>query len=53
MNEKTCESCEHYIPHYVRIGRKFHKIDFGHCVYPRIKNRDKATKACEHYTPKK
>ncbi len=52
MDEKTCESCKHYIQHYIRIENKYSEIALGHCVYPRVKSRDRDTKACEHYTDK-
>ena len=52
MDGKTCESCAHYRLHYVRIDQKFHEIALGHCVYPRVKSRDRDTKACGHYQEK-
>ena len=53
MDEKTCESCSYFKQHYVKMGNKYHKIALGHCIYPRVKSRDKDTKACERYAPHK
>ncbi len=48
--KKTCQDCAHFYRHYVRIGKDcYSEIDHGHCVYPRIKNRDTDTPACEHF----
>lgn len=48
---KCCKNCVHFIMHYVRFRDKYMSIDFGHCVFPRVKSRDAMAKACVHYEP--
>ena len=47
---KTCESCKHFRRHYVRRERNWYiPLDMGHCTYPRLKDRESRTPACQHY----
>lgn len=39
MNAPKCNTCLHFIQHYVRAGRSYRKSYYGHCVYPRLKRR--------------
>lgn len=51
--ENCCGSCTHFYMHYVRFENgRYIPIDFGHCVFPRIKDRDADTKACKYYEVK-
>ena len=45
----NCETCEHFMQHYVRISSKFSIIPMGHCTFPRIKARKNDAPACENY----
>lgn len=46
----TCRNCKHFVRHYIRYKRgNYCAIDFGHCVYPRIKDRSIDTPACVHF----
>jgi len=47
--ENCCKTCAHFYMHYVPFKGKYIPIDFGHCVFPRIKPRDATTKACAHF----
>lgn len=49
--ENCCKACTHFYMHYVQHKDKYIPIDFGHCVFPRIKSRDADTKACAHFDP--
>lgn len=45
-----CRTCRHFRLHYIKYkSGYYHPIDYGHCVYPRIKNRDGGKPACPHY----
>ncbi len=43
-----CEYCKHFTPHYIAWFGDFKKLDRGHCVFPRIKNRD-AYDTCQYF----
>lgn len=45
----TCESCGFFVPHYVRIHRKFTLCGVGHCTYARGKQRKPEAPCCPHY----
>ena len=32
QEKQNCGKCIRFIPHYVKIGKKFVTIGFGHCV---------------------
>ena len=49
--EMVCASCKHFWQHYVFDGDAFRKCNAGHCVYPRLKNREPAD-GCEYFAPK-
>lgn len=49
--ENICKKCAHFIMHYVSFRDKYIPIDLGHCIFPRVKNRDAGTKACVHFAP--
>lgn len=49
MNENTCQNCAHYYQHYAFNKRKIIKVNCGHCVIPRLRNRRPYTAACEHF----
>ena len=45
----VCQNCVHYRQHYIKAGRSYRSIRKGHCVYPRLKNRENETPACAHF----
>lgn len=45
-NEKLCCNCAYYEQHYTRYGGE---TCYGHCTYPRIKERGPLAKGCKHY----
>ena len=47
--KKTCETCKHFRLHYIKRGKSYSPLYYGHCVYPRLKKRETETLACEHY----
>ena len=48
--EQTCGSCKHFRRHYVRQARgRYLPLIYGHCVKPRLKNREADTRACPHW----
>lgn len=49
MEEKTCATCSRFRQHYIKLGRSYHAITYGHCVYPALKKRESATPACQKY----
>lgn len=52
-SEKTCGACKHFRQHYIKAGYRYDPIHYGHCVYPRLKKRETAHKACEHFKERK
>ncbi len=46
-----CANCEHFYQHYIKQGTDYHPLSFGHCAYPRMKDRD-TFDLCEHFTSK-
>jgi hypothetical protein len=48
-SEKNCGNCKHFRLHYVKAGRAYRPLHYGHCVYPGRKRREAETAACEHY----
>ena len=48
-----CKNCKHFRLHYVRRCDGFYmSLEYGHCVYPRLKHRQPHTLACVHYKPR-
>ena len=50
--DKICKDCKHFRQHYIKFGRSYQEISYGHCVYPRLQKRESDTPACEHYKPR-
>ena len=50
---KTCKDCKHFRQHYIKFGRSYREILYGHCVYPRLKKRESVTPACEYFNQRK
>lgn len=46
---KICKTCKHFRQHYIKFGRSYREITYGHCVFPRLKKRETSERACEHY----
>ena len=46
-----CVNCQHFHQHYIRDGKGHVAVECGHCVEPRIKNRE-PWDSCQHFTPK-
>lgn len=44
----VCGTCAHYCQHYVLGGKKFVPLWYGHCVMPRLKDRD-PDETCEYW----
>ena len=53
MESKTCKSCLHFRQHYIKFGKSYREITYGHCVYPRLKKRESGALACQHYKERK
>ena len=47
--DKICQNCKHFRQHYIKAGRRYQELEEGHCVYPRLKQRERRTKACGHF----
>ena len=52
MDNPTCQSCIHFLQHYVLDAQSCTPINCGHCRYPRLKHREPQTRACAHYQPR-
>ena len=50
MEEKICKSCKHFRLHYIKLGRSYRSLRYGHCVYPRCKKREADCPACANWT---
>lgn len=51
MTVPMCATCAHYIKHYVKSDPRrggYTPIFYGHCAYPRVKNR-LPHNLCAHY----
>ena len=53
MDQNTCGNCRHIRLHYIKTGRQYSPIHYGHCVYPRLKKRETDSPACSHFSPRK
>lgn len=53
LEEKTCKSCKHFRQHFIKLGRRYQEISYGHCVYPRLKKREADTPACNNFSERK
>ena len=51
--EQTCRNCEHYIRHFVNLNGRFSPIEYGHCTYPMLKNREANHKSCKYFEERK
>ncbi len=54
-DESVCANCAHFHQHYIPSSENPEyavAIQFGHCVYPRVKSRI-VTDTCVHFAPKK
>ena len=49
VENKICQDCKHFRQHYIKLGKSYQAIMYGHCVFPRLKKRESDEKACEHY----
>ena len=45
----VCKEYVHFRQHYIKFGYRYAPIHYGHCVYPRLKNREGDTAACLHF----
>ena len=45
----TCQTCKHFRLHYIKRGKSYYSINYGHCIYPRLKRREVETTACKYY----
>ena len=50
--KKLCMDCNHFIQHFIKKGRGYQKICFGHCVSKFMKRRQAGDKICEHFIDK-
>ena len=50
---ETCGDCKYFRRHYIRIDEDdYLSIDYGHCVYPRLKKR-RTEEHCIYWTSAK
>lgn len=51
ISASRCENCKHFRRHYAldRDYCYFLALDYGHCVYPKLKKRDADIKACQYW----
>ena len=47
--ETVCGTCAHFYKHYIKRGKRYYPLIFGHCVFPRFKDR-KETDHCPYWT---
>lgn len=51
---KTCGGCQYFRRHYVKAGKNWYlPLDKGHCVHPRLKDREAETPACRRFRERK
>ncbi len=51
MPAKVCGNCLYFCRHFIQYPglKDFYAIDYGHCIYPRMKPR-MAGESCPHFT---
>ena len=49
MEENTCGECVYFFRYYIRDGRRYRPLYAGHCIYPRLKQRECGRKACIYF----
>ncbi len=52
MQNSTCKTCNFFVQHYYKRNNRFFILYCGHCIYPRIKNRNPDTPSCNYYKHK-
>lgn len=52
----TCSDCKYFLQHYIKTDMPnwmtdhgYTKANAGHCIFPRIKNREPGTLACKYF----
>ena len=51
---KQCGICKHFRRHYIKRGKNYYiALDMGHCIHPRLKDRECSTPACKHFSEQK
>ncbi len=48
----VCGGCAHFRRHFVRCGRRYAPLSYGHCVFPRRKPR-RAEEGCARFQPRR
>lgn len=51
MNNETCKTCNHFRQHYSLKDGVLTRVHYGHCTFPRAKQKRPSSKICEHYSP--
>ncbi len=50
MNDPTCSMCIYFCQHYIPWrGGVFIPVEYGHCIYDRVKMCRSCRKACIHF----
>ena len=44
----ACGDCAHFRRHYIFDGERYFALQFGHCVFPRCKDR-REDQTCPHW----
>ena len=52
MLNETCKDCEYFMRHYIKRAKRYVPLIYGHCMEPRLKNRDINHPACEKFSPR-
>lgn len=50
---KSCKDCKRFRQHYIKFRKRYIEIPHGHCVHPRLKDRECDTPACNRYVQRK
>lgn len=50
VQDPTCRTCQYFHEHYVRMGAQYLPLYYGHCCYPRVKNRYDH-QVCRYWSP--
>lgn len=49
-NTITCKTCKYFKQHYIRWGKGYSKLTYGHCgAFPRIKKQMADAPVCARY----
>lgn len=47
--DRLCGMCVFFRQHYVKLGRRYVPVDYGHCAHPSSASRRSAAEVCPRW----